>query len=160
MGFVKISVRKYVKLHLRNNPSENKTKLELRLYQALKDYNNGVKCSCGNDIWVIGSAVAGNSCYSCITGESTPSGDYEIDSAINKRQNIKRGKHIDDMDPDKIFGFFDDDGYKINMDLIKKPDLCLICIHDNNPRQEFLCNMNRNDQKNHDEFKCNAFKNK
>jgi len=37
--------------------------------------------------------------------------DYEIDSAIKKSENKKGRRHIDEMDPTKIAGFFDDDGY-------------------------------------------------
>ena len=31
---------------------------------------------------VPGSAFAGNACFTCITGEAYPDGDYEIDEAI------------------------------------------------------------------------------
>jgi len=89
MGFKRITIDKYIKLHLKNNPTENKANLERQLKNALKDYRNGVKCSCGNDIWVIGSASVGNSCFTCITGESMPIDDYEIESAIKKRENRK-----------------------------------------------------------------------
>jgi len=89
MGFVAISIDKYIKMHLDSNPSENEKELRERLNSALTDYKNGVKCSCGNDIWVIGSASVGNSCFTCITGESQPESDYEIDSAIKKRENKK-----------------------------------------------------------------------
>ncbi len=68
MGFKKISIEKYVELHLKSNPSENKNDLEKRLKSALEDYRNRIKCSCGNDIWVIGSAAVGNTCFTCITG--------------------------------------------------------------------------------------------
>lgn len=54
------------------------------LIKALKDFRNGIKCECGNDLWVIGSAFIGNSCFTCITGDSFRSDDYEIDKAINK----------------------------------------------------------------------------
>ncbi|NLM67289.1 MAG: hypothetical protein GX180_08975 [Enterococcus sp.] len=87
MGFVPISIDKYIKKHLESNPSENEKDLQKRLNSALADYNKGVKCSCRNDIWVIGSAFAGNSCFTCITGETHPDSDYEIDSAIKKQQN-------------------------------------------------------------------------
>jgi hypothetical protein len=59
MRFKKISIEKYVELHLKSNPSENKNDLEKRLKSALEDYRNRIKCSCGNDIWVIGSAAVG-----------------------------------------------------------------------------------------------------
>jgi len=157
MGFVAISMDKYIKKHLDSNPSENEKDLRKRLNSALMDYKNGVKCSCGNDIWVIGSASVGNSCFTCITGESQPDSDYEIDSAIKKRENKKGQRHIDQMDHSQIHGFFDDDGYEINADLIKKPSLCLTCANYDNPNEELLCNMNRYDQKNDEEFKCFAY---
>jgi len=72
---------------LKSNPSESKTDLEQRLKSALTDYQNGIKCSCGNDIWVIGSAATGNGCFTCITGESAPTGDFGIDLVIKKRKN-------------------------------------------------------------------------
>jgi hypothetical protein len=69
-------------------------------------------------------------------------------------------RHIDQMDKTQIHGFFDDDGYEINTELIKKPPLCLTCVNDDNPNEEMLCNMTRYDQKNDNEFKCFAFKKK
>jgi hypothetical protein len=158
MGFVPISIDKYIKKHLDSNRSENEKDLRKRLNSALTDYKNGVKCSCGNDIWVIGSASVGNSCFTCITGESQPNNDYEIDSAIVKSGNKKGQRHIDDIDPTKITGFFDDDGYEINTDLIKKPGLCISCVNDNDPNEELLCNMTRYDQKYDTDFKCFAYK--
>ena len=160
MGFVPIKINKYITRHLKNNSAENEKDLRDRLNIALVDYENGVKCSCGNDIWVIGSAAVGNSCYTCITGESHPTDDYEIDSAIKKSENKKGRRHIDDMDPTKIAEFFDDDGYEINTDLIKKPSLCLTCAKDDDPNEEMLCNMNRYDQKDDKEFICFAYKKK
>jgi hypothetical protein len=158
MGFVAISIDKYIKNHLDSNPSENEMDLRKRLNSTLADYKNGVKCSCGNDIWVIGSASIGNSCFTCITGESQPDSDYEIDSAIVKSENKKGLRHINDIDPTKIAGFFDDDGYERNTDLLKKPGLCMTCVHDNDPNQEILCNMNRYDQRKDIGFKCFAYK--
>jgi hypothetical protein len=160
MGFVPISIDKYVKKHLENNPSENEKELRKRLNSATEDYKNGVKCSCGNDIWVIGSASVGNSCFTCITGESYPIDDYEIDSAVKKSENKKGRRHIDEMDKTQIAGLFDDDGYEINTELIKKPSVCLTCVNDDNPNEEMLCNMTRYDQKDEKEFKCFAYKNK
>ena len=158
MGFITISIDNYVKKHLDSNPSENEKDLRKRLNSALMDFKNGVKCSCGNDIWVIGSASVGNSCFTCITGESQSDNDYEIDSAIKKRENKKGQRHIDTMDKSQIHGFFDDDGFEINTELIKKPSLCLTCVNIDNPNEELLCNMTRHDQKDNDEFKCFAYK--
>jgi hypothetical protein len=33
---------------------------------------------------VIGSAVVGNACFTCITGEAMPDNEYEIDEACEK----------------------------------------------------------------------------
>jgi hypothetical protein len=160
MGFTPISLDSYVKKHLENNPSENEKDLRKRLNSALSDYHKRVKCSCGNDIWVIGSAAVGNSCFTCITGESYTKDDYEIDTAIKKRENIKGRRHIDEIDPTKIAGFFDDDGYEINTDLIIKPNMCLTCVNDDNPNEELLCNMTRYDQKDDLEFICFGYEKK
>ena len=94
MGFIPISINNYIKKHLKNNPEENEKDLRKRINEVLTDYKKGVKCTCGNDIWVIGSASVGNSCFSCITGESYPIDDYEIDSAIIKRESIKDGEFV------------------------------------------------------------------
>lgn len=160
MGFAPISIEEYIKKHLKNNPTEDEKDLRSRLNTALEASRKGIKCSCGNDIWVIGSASVGNSCFTCITGESYPTDDYEIDSAIRKRKSKPGRRHIDEIDPTKIAGFFDDDGYEINMDLIKKPSLCLICSKNDDPAEEFLCNMNRYDQQEEKEFNCFAFRQK
>ncbi|MFT7612526.1 MAG: hypothetical protein ACI9J3_001489 [Parvicellaceae bacterium] len=157
MGFISISINKYVEKHLINNPSESEMDLRRRLDSAIEDYRNGVRCSCGNDIWVVGSAALGNSCFTCITGESHPNEDYEIDLAIKKRESAHGRKNIAEMDKTQIKGFFDDEGYEINSELIKKPSLCLICRNNDNPKEETLCDMTRHDQKNEDEFKCFAF---
>jgi len=158
MGFVPISIDEYIKKHLESNPSDNEKDLRMRLNTALADYNKGVKCFCGNDIWVIGSAFAGNGCFTCITRENQPDGNYEIDSAIKKRENRMGQKHIDQMNKSQIHGFFDDEGYEINTELIKKPSLCITCANNDNPNEELLCNMNRYDQRNDEEFKCFAYK--
>jgi len=157
MGFKPISINKYIKLHLKNNPSENEKDLRKKLKSALEDYSKGVKCSCGNDIWVIGSAIVGSKCFTCITGEGYPTDDYEIDEAIKKKSSSHGMKHIDDMDITQISGFFDDDGFEINTDIIKKPSLCLTCINNDDPNEEMLCNMTRHDQKDDDEFICFAY---
>lgn len=156
--FRPVSLEEYIALHLKNNPSENRADLEERLKAALRDYHKGIKCRCGNDIWVIGSASVGNGCFTCITGESMPTDEYEIDSAMKKRENKKGRRHIDDMDPREIHGFFDDDGYEINVDLIPKPALCLTCVHDNDPHEELLCIMTRNGQREEDVFQCYSYR--
>lgn len=157
MSFIPITINKYVKKHLESNPTEVEKELRKNLKAALTSYKNGEKCSCGNDIWVIGSAAVGNSCFTCITGEGYPSDDYEIDEAVIKRESITGRKNIDEMDPAQIAGFFDDEGYEIDFNSIKKPSLCVTCVKDGNPHEELFCDMTRNDQKNDDEFICYAF---
>lgn len=82
MSFEPISIDNFIKMHLKSNPDETEKNLRKLLNSALANYKNGDKCYCGNDIWVIGSAFVGNMCFTCITGESNPSDDYELDSAI------------------------------------------------------------------------------
>jgi hypothetical protein len=63
-------------------------------------------------------------------------------------------------DPDdENSGYYDDDGNKLNPDLIPKPALCLLCANDENPHELMMCNLNRLDQDEEDgEFKCGAYK--
>jgi hypothetical protein len=82
VSFAPISIEEYVDLHLRSNPEDTREDVTARLRSALQDHHRGVRCSCGNPIWVIGSAVMGNACFTCITGEAVPYEDYEIDQAI------------------------------------------------------------------------------
>ena len=42
--------------------------------------------------------------------------------------------------------FYDDDGTEITPDLVPKPSLCLLCIKDDDPKEEPLCLLNRFDQ--------------
>ena len=95
----------------------------------------GVKCKCGKDIWIVGSASSPFGCFSCISGRKYPTGDYEIESALDKRDKFGR-RHIDEMDPRHIQGMFDDDGYEIKPNTIKKPSLCLVCLRNIDPDWE------------------------
>lgn len=154
-----ISIDKYVKIHLRKNPNDKGKALRMRIDAALDYYKNGMKCRCGKDIWIVGSATAPFGCFSCITGRDHPCGDYEIDAALDKRDKDGR-RHIDEMDPWKIDGIFDDDGYEINRETIKMQPLCLTCIKNNSDdwEDDILCNMNRSAQADEKEFKCGAYK--
>jgi len=156
--WIPISIDKFLKLHLKKNPNENEKVLRVRIEAALDDYKNGVKCQCGKDLWIVGSASAPFACFSCITGKEHPLGDYELESALDKRDKYGR-RNIEEMDPRKINGMFDDDGYEINPNSIKKPSLCLTCLKNVDPdwEEELLCNLNRNDQANEREFKCYAY---
>ncbi len=63
----------------------------------------------------------------------------------------------------KFLGFFNDDGTKINPELVPKPSLCLTCKQDDNidPEENMLCILNRADQMNEgDEFKCGTYEKK
>lgn len=80
-GFVPIGIQAFVTKYLKSNPGENRKKITKALEDTLQDYKAGAICQCGNPIWVVGSAVSGKACFTCITGESVPDNDYEIDEA-------------------------------------------------------------------------------
>lgn len=63
-----------------------------------------------------------------------------------------------DNGDDEISGFYDDDGNKLNPDLVPKPGLCLLCSKENDRSEEMLCTLNRLDQADDEgEFQCGAF---
>lgn len=76
--FKPISVDKFVDLYQKNNPDADTNELRKNLshFKTLK--LQGQKCGCGNPIWIIGSAISGQGCFNCITGETDNSNDYEI----------------------------------------------------------------------------------
>ena len=82
-GFIPISIEKYVNLHLKHNKDQDRKQLTEALDDALSAYKHDVRCACGNPIWVIGSALSGYACFTCITGEAYPEDDYEIDEACD-----------------------------------------------------------------------------
>jgi len=71
-GFMPISIDAYVVRHARSNPDDKPAQVRAWLRRALRDHKAGVKCRCGNPIWVIGSAIAGNACFTCITAKPGP----------------------------------------------------------------------------------------
>ena len=77
-GFTLISKDAYVDRFLAANPSERRDDVVARLDDAIAAHKKGERCSCGEQIWIVGSAVAGYACFTCITGEATPDSDYEI----------------------------------------------------------------------------------
>lgn len=81
-GFTPIGLDEYIQRHLENNPGTSRKEIESGLRSTLADHKAGIKCDCGNPLWVIGSAVVGNACFTCITGEATPDNDFEIDEAL------------------------------------------------------------------------------
>ena len=84
-GFIPISLDDYVKLHLRSNPGVDRADFIERLQYAADASKRGLRCHCGAPIWIIGSAEAGLSCFTCITGEAQPDSDYEIDVTEDKK---------------------------------------------------------------------------
>lgn len=82
VGFVPIRLDDYVRRYLESNPGEKAADVAARLREALAAHLAGKKCQCGEPIWVVGSADAGHSCFTCITGEAVPDSDYEIDEAL------------------------------------------------------------------------------
>lgn len=55
--------------------------------------------------------------------------------------------------------YLDDDGNELNPDLIPRPALCISCDKNDNgdPEEEILCNLNRLDQQDEPEFRCDAY---
>ena len=53
--------------------------------------------------------------------------------------------------------FFDDDGTEINPDFQVKPQLCYSCKNNDDPEQEMLCGLTRNDQRDEPTFQCEAY---
>ena len=78
-GFTLISKDAYVDRFLTANPSERRDDVVARLDDAIAAYKDGKRCSCGEQIWIVGSAEAGYACFTCITGDAAPDSDYEID---------------------------------------------------------------------------------
>ena len=79
--FRPISMEAFVKKHMKSNPGENAAALRASIKDAVKRKKNGVTCFCGQPIWAIGSAITGSDqCFTCTTGESDSSDDFEIES--------------------------------------------------------------------------------
>jgi hypothetical protein len=77
-SFVPISIAKYIPLHMKSNPKEPRAALEAALRESLEAAKLAECCDCGEPIWVLGSAVVERGCFTCITGQATPTDDYEI----------------------------------------------------------------------------------
>lgn len=80
-SLVRIKINEFAQKYVISNPGENLEDVKSRLKAALKEKQNGGKCQvCGSPIWAIGSALGGlQGCFTCITGESDESEDYEIE---------------------------------------------------------------------------------
>ena len=83
--FTPITIDDFVKSYKKNNPSEENSNIRAALIETVQAKKDGAKCNqCGQPIWAIGSAVIGwNGCFTCVTGETDSSEDYEIDSVCN-----------------------------------------------------------------------------
>lgn len=66
----------------------NRADFTARLRNALEAYLAGTRCDCGEPIWVIGSAEAGLMCFTCITGSTDCSEDYEIAATCAKHSGL------------------------------------------------------------------------
>jgi len=84
MGFVPIEIDEHIRKFVHRNKGQKPAEARARVQRALRDYKAGIRCSCGEPIWVLGSAEAGNACFTCITGDVDPSDDYEIAEACDK----------------------------------------------------------------------------
>lgn len=80
-GFTPISAREFIDSCVRKNPDMTREEIADGVDYALAAHKRGETCSCGNPLWVAGSAIAGLACFTCITLEATPDSDYEIDEA-------------------------------------------------------------------------------
>ncbi len=89
-NFVPINIEKFAQMVVKNNKEDKKENVIKAIKASIKDVRKGIKCSCGNPIWVAGSAFTGNSCFTCITGETDTSEDYEIDEVIKLQKYKKR----------------------------------------------------------------------
>jgi len=77
--FTKISIDSFIKEHKTSNPNSDivELKKDLLYFRQLKE--EGEKCKCENPIWALGSAISGKGCFTCITGDTDSSNDYEIE---------------------------------------------------------------------------------
>ncbi len=78
-GFSPIELEDYLDRHMESNPSDDRTLVEQKIKKMISIHKEGGRCQCGNEIWIIGSAVMDfPQCFSHITGEATPDDDFEI----------------------------------------------------------------------------------
>jgi hypothetical protein len=60
---------------------------------------------------------------------------------------------------EKTSGFCNDDGSTVGPEPVEKPGLCILCKNDETggKKEQVLCLVNRNDQKGHITFECDAY---
>ena len=76
--FRKISLDKFIAKYHKANPNSDLSRLKNDLIYFQKLKGTGENCKCGNVIWIIGSAISGKGCFTCISGETDQTKDYEI----------------------------------------------------------------------------------
>lgn len=79
---IPISIDDFALSYVKNNKEADLQTIKKNLQKAVKTKKSGAVCNTStSNIWAIGSAVVGwNGCFSCITGETDSSEDYEIDT--------------------------------------------------------------------------------
>jgi hypothetical protein len=84
MGFVPIGMDEFIQLHRKSNLASVRMNSS-GFFAGVWPMRVKARCHCGAPIWAIGSALVGNACFTCITGEADPSSDYEIDEVLKAR---------------------------------------------------------------------------
>lgn len=77
-SFIKITLDKFIFMYKKTNPNEDILSLKSRILYFKELKESCVLCECGNQIWIIGSAITGKGCFTCISGETDQTKDYEI----------------------------------------------------------------------------------
>lgn len=77
-NFIPVSVNAFVRQYIQKNKDADADSIRAAVEDALAAKQQGVRCACGNPLWVAGSAVAGYGCFSCISGSAEPEGDPEV----------------------------------------------------------------------------------
>jgi len=81
---VPISKENYIALYLQQYTEYTKDQLTNLIDEKIRLKRDGLQCSCGNKIWVVGSAVSNrNICFKCLIGHDNSSEDYEIDTEFD-----------------------------------------------------------------------------
>lgn len=75
-----ISIDKFIE-KIKVDSDYDKKELKKAIIEAVNAKKNNEKCgNCGDIIWAAGTGIVGwNGCFTCITGETDNSKDYEID---------------------------------------------------------------------------------
>jgi len=84
MPFVQSSRRIISACIYKDNRGDKESDVVSDLQPTLAAYKRGERGSCGEPIRVIGSSQVGHMCFTCMTGETDPSYDCEIDEACDQ----------------------------------------------------------------------------